>query len=48
MCSSYFLYFEQCDEQLPQLQSPFEDFFMFLNNIYPATIINKAAIKISK
>ena len=44
----YFLYLGHFDEQPEQLQPPFEDFFMFLNNIYPAAITNKAVIKISK
>lgn len=48
MNSSYFLYLEHLEEQFPQLQFPLEDFFIFLNNIYPADKTNKIVIKISK
>lgn len=45
---SYFLQLEQFDEQLPQLQLPLDDFFIFLKIIYPEAIIKIAVIIISK
>ena len=45
---SYFLQLEQFDEQLPQLQLPLDDFFMFLKIIYPEAITKIAVIIISK
>ena len=46
--SSYFLQLEQFDEQLPQLQLPLDDFFIFLKIIYPEAITKIAVIIISK
>jgi len=45
---SYFLQLEQFDEQLPQLQLPLDDFFIFLKIIYPEAITKIAVIIISK
>ena len=45
---SYFLQLEQYDEQLPQLQLPLDDFFIFLKIIYPEAITKIAVIIISK
>lgn len=45
---SYFLQLEQFDEQLPQLQLPLDDFFIFLKIIYTEAIIKIAVIIISK
>ena len=45
---SYFLKLEQFDEQLPQLQLPLDDFFIFLKIIYPEAITKIAVIIISK
>ena len=45
---SYFLQLEQFDEQLPQLQLPLDDFFIFLKLIYPEAITKIAVIIISK
>ena len=45
---SYFLQLEQFDEQLPQLQLPLDDFFIFLKTIYPEAITKIAVIIISK
>ena len=45
---SYFLQLEQFDEQLPQLQLPLDDFFVFLKIIYPEAITKIAVIIISK
>ena len=45
---SYFLQLEQFDEQLPQLQLPLDDFFIFLKIIYPEAITKIAVISISK
>ena len=45
---SYFLQIEQFDEQLPQLQLPLDDFFIFLKIIYPEAITKIAVIIISK
>ena len=44
----YFLQLEQFDEQLPQLQLPLDDFFIFLKIIYPEAITKIAVIIISK
>ena len=45
---SYFLQLEQFDEQLPQLQLPLDDFFIFLKIIYPEAMTKIAVIIISK
>ena len=45
---SYFLQLEQFDEQLPQVQLPLDDFFIFLKIIYPEAITKIAVIIISK
>ena len=45
---SYFLQLEQFDEQLPQLQLPLDDFFIFLKIIYPEAITTIAVIITSK
>ena len=45
---SYFLQLEQFDEQLPQLQLPLDDFFIFLKIIYLEAITKIAVIIISK
>lgn len=45
---SYFLQLEQFDEQLPQLQLPLDDFFIFLKIIYPEAITKIAVSIISK
>lgn len=45
---SYFLQLEQFDEQLPQLQLPLDDFFIFLKIIYPEAITKISVIIISK
>ena len=45
---SYFLQLEQFDEQLPQLQLPLDDFFIFLKIIYQEAITKIAVIIISK
>ena len=44
---SYFLQLEQFDEQLPQLQLPLDDFFIFLKIISPEAITKIAVIIIS-
>ena len=45
---SYFLQLVQFDEQLPQLQLPLDDFFIFLKIIYAEAITKIAVIIISK
>lgn len=45
--TNHFLYFEQCDEQSLQLQSPLDNFFIVLYSIYEDNDNNSIVIKIS-